>query len=470
MLKDLKGKWDNLRPDTRQKASIAVIAAILLIVGGVFWVITGGNGSSKSGAPVQLAEQKRNITIDPKLMEKTMAARTDEQSQKMAEMQRQIDEMRKMTGQAVPDPMAMNGQNTGAFNALGPNATPSQKLAYGMSMVDSNNRPKSFRPPTTMPSLPAQQNLPQPTFNGAGAGAIPPPPLAAPSSIPAGQPGMPPVVSAPREIFGAIATSGDASAWSNRPGQGKEEQKSEAKSTASPQSKKKGSRAGGEAREDIYLPPSFMEATLLNGMYAPTSEAAKGNPIPCMIRIRDMAQLPNSVKSDLRGCFVMGEAIGSLADERAHVRLTSLSCISKNGESIIDQPITGYVSDADGTIGLSGVPISKMGQTITRAALAGFMSGIGKAMEQSSTAQTTTVGTLGVTSLLSNNLSDLATAGLGSGISQAANELSRFYLELARAQIPTIYVGAAKRITVVVKQGVTLKIKDYKKPGRKHRS
>lgn len=463
MLKDLKVKWDNLRPDTRQKASIAVIAAVLLIVGGIFWVVTGGNGSGKSDAPVKLADQKRNITIDPKLMEKTMAAKTDEQSQKMAEMQRQIDEMRKMTGQAV-DPMSMNGQGsmTVPVGALGPGATPSQKLAYGMSMVDSGNRPKSFRPPTPMPSLPAQQNLPQPAFNGAGAGALPPP-------MPP-QSGMPPVASAPREIFGSIATSGDASAWSNKTAQVKEDNNSDGRVSGAQQTKKKGRRVGEGTREEIYLPPSFMEATLLNGMYAPTSEAAKGNPIPCMIRIRDMAQLPNSVKSDLRGCFVMGEAIGSLADERAHVRLTSLSCISKNGESIIDQPITGYVSDADGTIGLSGVPISKMGQTITRAALAGFMSGIGKAMEQSSTAQTTTIGTLGVTSLLSNNLSDLATAGLGSGISQAANELSRFYLELARAQIPTIYVGAAKRITVVVKQGVTLKIKDYKKPARKHRS
>ena len=30
----------------------------------------------------------------------------------------------------------------------------------------------------------------------------------------------------------------------------------------------------------IYLPPSFMEATLLSGMYAPANEGGKGQPFP----------------------------------------------------------------------------------------------------------------------------------------------------------------------------------------------
>ena len=64
-----------------------------------------------------------------------------------------------------------------------------------------------------------------------------------------------------------------------------------------------------------------MEGTLLSGMYAPANEGGKGEPLPGLIRIKNLAILPNSVKADLKGCFVIVEAHGSLFDERAHIRL-----------------------------------------------------------------------------------------------------------------------------------------------------
>ena len=50
---------------------------------------------------------------------------------------------------------------------------------------------------------------------------------------------------------------------------------------------------------------------------------------------------------------------------------------------------------------------------------------------------------------------------MGSGISQGANELQKFYLELARQTIPVIEVGATKTVTLVISEGVELEIKDY---------
>ena len=37
----------------------------------------------------------------------------------------------------------------------------------------------------------------------------------------------------------------------------------------------------------VYLPPSFMEATLLSGLDAPTTSEAKGNPVPVLLRVKD---------------------------------------------------------------------------------------------------------------------------------------------------------------------------------------
>jgi len=50
---------------------------------------------------------------------------------------------------------------------------------------------------------------------------------------------------------------------------------------------------------------------------------------PGLLRIRDLAFLPNQVRANLKGCFVISERSWIFADERAHLRITSISCLSK---------------------------------------------------------------------------------------------------------------------------------------------
>jgi len=210
-------------------------------------------------------------------------------------------------------------------------------------------------------------------------------------------------------------------------------------------------------QQKIYLPPSFMEATLLSGLDARTVESARNDPEPVLLRVKDMAILPNEIKSNLKGCFVIAHGFGSLDNERVFLRLISLSCIANSGLSIIDQTIKGFVVDADGKIGLRGTVITKMGSAIARSFLAGFFGGAGDALKASSA--TTAISPLGTTqSIVSSK--DLAKAAVGGGISQSASELQKFYLELARQTMPIIEVGATKAVTLVISEGVELKIKD----------
>ena len=206
----------------------------------------------------------------------------------------------------------------------------------------------------------------------------------------------------------------------------------------------------------VYLPPSFMEATLISGLDAPTVENAKGNPMPVMLRIKAPAVLPNRVRANLRGCFVIADGYGDLAAERAYLRLVTLSCISKKGGAVIDQSVKGFVVDEDGKIGLRGRVVSKMGTTIARSMIAGFFGGVGDAMRLSGT--TTTISPLGTTQVY--DPTRLAQAGIGSGLGQAAKEIQEFYLELARQTMPVIEIGATKQVTLVVQEGATLVIKD----------
>ncbi len=218
-------------------------------------------------------------------------------------------------------------------------------------------------------------------------------------------------------------------------------------------------KAGSDSKKkQIYLPPSFMEATLLSGVAAPTTNAAKDNPLPLLFRVKDLAVLPNKVKANLKGCFIIGSGIGNLADERVHIRLNTLSCVAKNGDAVIDQNVKGFVVDEDGKVGLKGRVVAKMGIHIARTALAGFIGGMGDALNDST--RTNTFSALGQpqSEFKTADAENIAKAGLGEGISSATKELQKFYLQLAEQTLPVIEIGSTKDVTIVISEGIGLEI------------
>ncbi|MEW6291019.1 MAG: TraB/VirB10 family protein [Thermodesulfobacteriota bacterium] len=206
----------------------------------------------------------------------------------------------------------------------------------------------------------------------------------------------------------------------------------------------------------VYLPPSFMEAMLLTGFDASTSGDGKNNPEPLLLRIQAPAVLPNDVKANLRGCFIIAEAVGRLNKERADVRLVSLSCIGRKGQAVIDTTVKGFVTDSDSKVGLSGRVVSKMGAATARAVVAGIFGGAGDALQASSLTQSTSA--LGTTTIVDSD--QLAKSAAGGGLSEGAKTLHELYLDLAKQATPVIEVGAAKKVTVVISEGKELEIKE----------
>ena len=209
--------------------------------------------------------------------------------------------------------------------------------------------------------------------------------------------------------------------------------------------------------ESVYLPPSFMEATLLTGLDAPTANGAKGQPVPVLLRIKAPAVLPNRVRANLKGCFVIAEGYGDLADERAHIRLVTLSCIARNGSAVIDQAVKGFVVDNDGKVGLRGRVVSRMGSALARSFIAGFFGGLGQATQTQT--MTSSISALGYTQTVQP--SKILEAGAGQGISTAATQLQQFYLSLAKQAMPVVEIGATRDVTLVIEEGVSLQIKNF---------
>jgi conjugal transfer pilus assembly protein TraB len=383
--------------------------------------------------------KKDDVPLDPKLLEKSMymegqkeIAKRDE---KIAALARQLDdivnekkEKDEKEGNAAQAPNGPKGDTRG--NAL----------KAGKSEARLPDIPLPVPPAVTGSGLPGAKEAASTSF-----GKFPPPSGTAGAVQP--YQNTPPATARP-DTFGDIEI---VSARDNPKG-------------------KDGKDDGGDKKKEpgerIYLPPSFMAATLLSGLDAPTSEGAKGNPVPVFIRIKELAFLPNRVKANLKGCFVIAEGHGNLASERAELRLVSLSCLDRRDHAVIDQKIKGFVVDSDGKIGLKGTVVSKMGAAVARSLIAGFFGGVGEAFRQSATTQT--VSALGSTQIVEP--SQVLRSGIGTGVSTAATELQKFYLELAKQTMPVIEVGATKNITVIVNEGVDLVIREIRmgKSGRRY--
>lgn len=203
-----------------------------------------------------------------------------------------------------------------------------------------------------------------------------------------------------------------------------------------------------------YLPSGmFGQAVVLSGLDAPTGGQAQSNPHPVLLELRDLAKLPNAYRYDWQSCFVTGAGYGDISSERAYIRTENLSCVAKDGR-VLDVPIKGYIAGEDGKAGMRGRLVSKQGQALANALLAGVVSGIGSGLEKSST--TTSVSPLGSTSTVKPGAE--VKAGIGEGVGKALDRLANYYIALAEKMFPVVEVDAGRVVDVVLTKGVTVDV------------
>jgi len=201
-----------------------------------------------------------------------------------------------------------------------------------------------------------------------------------------------------------------------------------------------------------YIPSgAFTRAILLGGLDAPTGGQSQRNPQPVLLRLVDNAVLPNHFRSRIKECFVIGAGYGDMSSERAYIRTESLSCVTRDGTAI-DVPIKGYVAGEDGKAGMRGRLVSKQGQLLANALLAGVASGIGHTFQQGAT--TLSVSPLGATTAV--DPSKQFQAGFGTGVGRALDRLAQYYISLAEKVFPVIEVDAGRTVDVVITQGISL--------------
>jgi conjugal transfer pilus assembly protein TraB len=285
--------------------------------------------------------------------------------------------------------------------------------------------------PTPIPAAPAPV-LPPPS-------ALPPPPPAprgpAAGAVPAMPPGVPPApLSSASPLQAPAAPVLMRIAVTDR-----------AATSAPPPST-------ADARTvSTFLPVSFTRGTLLGGLDAPTGGQSQSNPHPVLIRLSDNSVLPNRFRGEYRDCFVIAAGYGDISSERAYLRTENLSCVRADGAAL-EVRIQGSVYGEDGKVGMRGRLVTKQGQMLANALLAGVVSGIGQGLATSSTSYSTSA--LGTIATASG--ADAYRAGLGTGVGRALDRLAQYYIKLAENTFPVIEVDAGREIDVVITKGVRI--------------
>lgn len=422
----------NSSPTTRAKRKqIAMGVAILC---GIFGLAAVGVAMTSSTEPVAGVTRKSDITtksyiapgeaVDPKEAWRGASdSRLNNLEQKLSTLEA---ENRILKGQV----------------GAKPGASPSGKSAEQMSDTELDKRLAEYERSVEKP----KDGYPAGSPANPVAGQAPPPAGASAGRVPAQRPGSPiPNAAGPGNLpvqAGGILTV----RLGNGPGDG-------LKAGATAQAAA-ASGAKPVKTTQNYLPPGmFGQAILLSGSDAPTGGQAQSNPHPVLLQLHDLAVLPNRYRYDWAQCLITGAGYGDLSSERMYVRTESLSCVSKDGK-VLDVPIKGYIVGEDGKAGMRGRLISKQGQVLGNALLAGVVSGIGTGIERSSSIQS--ISPLGSTTSIKPGQE--FQSGIGSGVGKSLDRLATYYISLAEKMFPVIEVDAGRVVDVVITQGVLVDV------------
>jgi len=421
----LKSLGDHLSPRQRQ---YALLFAILAGGVGLLWMIFASTDDSKPAtASKPSASTPTSMTHIGVMAPGQQVNPVDQWVGTAGNKLAQYESEREEQGQLNKDRQAFEARTMQRFAEL------EQRLS---STAQAAQSPAAE--PTPPPAPPALVVAP-PALN------LPSPPLPAPgrplptTGMPSGQPPMPmaPLPSTPAVPVLSRVTLADRSAPSAATGG--------AQSAAG---------SSSEARTvSTFLPVSFTRGILLGGLDAPTGGQSQSNPHPVLIRLSDNSVLPNRFRGEYRDCFVVAAGYGDISAERAYLRTENLSCVRADGAAL-EVRIQGSVYGEDGKVGMRGRLVTKQGQMLANALLAGVVSGIGQGLAISSTSYSTSA--LGTVATASG--SDAFVAGLGTGVGKALDRLAQYYIKLAENTFPVIEVDAGREVDVVITRGVRIDV------------
>lgn len=209
---------------------------------------------------------------------------------------------------------------------------------------------------------------------------------------------------------------------------------------------------GRPDKADVYLPlASWVKGTLLTGVYAPIDDS---KPLPILVSIDEAfySSGEKETRVPLKGCLAIGKATGNATTERTHIQLIKLSYVMDNGKVFETEGNLAFIVEAEGSdLGVKGTKISKTKEQMAAAFTAGAFAGAGAALERGQFSETT--GPFGQI-----KTADTAATReiIGSGLNAAFTQMADYNIRQLEKLVDAIYVGAGRKIYIVMTQGVQI--------------
>ena len=206
-----------------------------------------------------------------------------------------------------------------------------------------------------------------------------------------------------------------------------------------------------------YLPPnSYAPARVVVGVDASAGVASQTDPLPVVLRItgpaRSVVQNGRLLTTRLAGCIVNGAARGDLSAEKVYVKLQKMTCDQPGGRVAVSE-VKGFISFA-GKTGVRGRVVSREGNLVSQALLAGIIGGFGRgfAANANGVFSGLATGVDGKAQTLSGG--DIVRGGLGQGIGDASDTVSKYLIERAEQYQPVVEMPTGIDVEIVFLDGV----------------
>lgn len=206
-----------------------------------------------------------------------------------------------------------------------------------------------------------------------------------------------------------------------------------------------------------YLPPnSYAKARVIVGVDASAGVASQTDPLPVVLRItgpaRSVVQNGKVLTTRIEGCVVNGAARGDLSSEKVYVKLARMTCDQPGGRVAVSE-VKGFISFA-GKSGVRGRVVSREGNLVSQALLAGIVGGFGRGFSANANSVFSGVraNADGTKSKLSPG--DIIGGGLGQGAGDAADTVSKYLIERAEQYQPVVEMPTGIDVEIVFLDGV----------------
>jgi conjugal transfer pilus assembly protein TraB len=205
-----------------------------------------------------------------------------------------------------------------------------------------------------------------------------------------------------------------------------------------------------------YLPPnSYAPARVIVGVDASAGVASQTDPLPVVLRItgpaRSVVHHGKLLETNIKGCVVNGAARGDLSAEKVYVKLAKMTCDQPGGRVAVSE-VKGFISFA-GKTGVRGRVVSREGSLVSQALLAGVVGGFGRGFSANANSLFQGLGNTTDGRRRSLSAGDVVEGGLGQGVGEAADTVSKYLIERAEQYQPVIEMPTGIDVEIVFLDG-----------------